>query len=657
MNIKEKIYQLTEELNKYRYEYYILDNPTVADEVYDAKLRELEALEKQYPDLIMPNSPTREVGYYEKGVLDKVVFKKPMLSLTNAFSYDELRTFHNRIIKENIYPTYTCELKIDGIACNLMYKKGILALASTRGNGLVGENITENIKTIKSIPRILKEEIDIEIRGEVYMPVAVFNELNNQRMANGEEEFRNPRNAAGGSLRQLDPKVTASRGLDMFCFQIIDPDKYNLRTQKESLEYLQDLGFKVNPNYQYCKTIEEVINYIESWKDQRFELEYDTDGIVIKVNEFNLQEELGATVKTPKWATAYKFPAMAVETKLLDIIYTVGRTGNITPNAVLDPVMIAGSLVQRATLNNEDFVVQRDIRIGDTVVVRKAGEIIPEIVGVNFDKRKSNSKKFEMIEYCPECHSKLVRREQEALHYCLNKDCVGRTLASLVYFTSKAGMDIDTFGEKMVEQFYRLGYLNKITDVYRLHIYREELIQLEGLGVKSIDTLLQNIESSKNNSLDKVISALGIRFVGSKISKLLAKEFKSLENLMNAKYDDLINIKEVGTSIAESICSYFEENKDLVLELIDLGINPIVEETKSEGIFTGMTIVLTGKLEKFTRDEATSLIEKMGGNVTSSVSKNTSMVLCGSDAGSKKEKALKLGIRIVSEDEFMEMVK
>lgn len=657
MNIKEKIYQLTEELNRYRYEYYILDNPTVSDEVYDAKLRELEALEKEYPDLVMPNSPTREVGFYEKGVLDKVIFKKPMLSLTNAFSYDEVKTFHNRIIKENIFPTYVCELKIDGIACSLTYKKGILTLASTRGNGQIGENITENVKTIKSVPRILSEDIDIEIRGEVYMPVAVFEKLNEEKVANGEEEFRNPRNAAGGSLRQLDPKITASRNLEMFCYTIVEPEKYNLRTQKEALEFLEKLGFPVNPNYQFCKTIDDVISYIESWKEERHNLEYDTDGIVIKVNEFNFQDELGTTVKTPKWATAYKFPAMAVETKLLDIIYTVGRTGNITPNAVLDPVMIAGSLVQRATLNNEDFVVQRDIRIGDTVVVRKAGEIIPEVVSVNFDKRKPDAKKFEMIEFCPACHSKLVRREQESLHYCVNKDCVGRKKASLVYFTSKAGMDIDTFGEKMVEQFFELGYIEKITDIYRLYKYRDDLIQLEGLGPKSIDTLLQNIEESKKNPLEKVISALGIRFVGGKISKLLAKEFKSLENLMNATYDELINIKEVGSSIAESICQYFKENKDLVLELMSLGINPIVEETKAEGIFSGMTVVLTGKLERFTRDEATRLIEGMGGNVTSSVSKNTSLVVCGADAGSKKEKAEKLGVRIIDEEEFMEMCK
>lgn len=657
MNIREKIYLLTEELNKYRYQYYILDNPSVDDAYYDSKLRELEMLEEKYPEYIMPNSPTQEVGYYEKGSLDKIEFKTPMLSLSNAFNKEEVLAFHNRILKENINPTYVCELKIDGISCNISYKKGVFALAATRGNGLVGENISENVKTISSIPRFLKEDIDIEIRGEVFMPISVFNMINDEKRKNNEEEFKNPRNAAGGSLRQLDPEITKKRELDMFSYTVVDPSKYGLTSQNEALEYISKIGLKTNNHYKYCKDINEVFDYIEYWKDRRKDLEYDTDGIVIKVNDFRMQEEIGYTVKTPKWAIAYKFPAMAVETKLLDIIYTVGRTGNITPNAVLEPVMIAGSLVSRATLNNEDFIIDRDIRIGDYVIVRKAGEIIPEVVSVNIDKREINSPMFTMITNCPVCNQKLERKKQESLHYCVNEKCEGRVLASLIYFASKAGVEIESLGEKLVETLYKLGYIKKITDIYRLKNYKEELIKIDGLGKKSVEVLLDNIELSKSSPLEKVISSLGIRFVGSKISKLLAKEFKSLSGLLNAKYEDYLNIKEVGEAIARSASSYFTENKDLINELIDLGVNPQSEVASKSGVFSNMTVVLTGKLERFTRDEATKIIEENGGNVSSSVSKNTSLVVCGSDAGSKKEKAQKLGVKIIDEEEFMEMYK
>ena len=657
MNIREKMYLLTEELNKYRYEYYILDNPTVDDAYYDTKLRELEALEKEYPEHIMPNSPTLEVGYYEKGSLDKIEFKTPMLSLANAFNKEEVLAFHNRILKEGFNPTYVCELKIDGIACNISYKNGVFALASTRGNGLVGENVTENIKTIKSVPRFITENIDIEIRGEVYMPISVFDKINELRRKNNEAEFKNPRNASGGSIRQLDAKVTASRNLDMFSYTVVEANKYNLNSQIEALHFIEKLGIKTNNHYKHCKTIEQVFDYIDYWDKRRGNLEYDTDGIVIKVNEFSLQEEIGYTIKTPKWAIAFKFPAKAVETKLLDIVYTVGRTGNITPNAVLEPVMIAGSLVQRATLNNEDFVIERDIRIGDFVVVEKAGEIIPAVKSVNKDKRVKDLKPFEMIEDCPVCNSKLEREMGKSLHYCVNPNCKGRILASLIYFASKYGMEIESLGEKLVETLYDLGYINKITDIYRLHEHKEELIKIEGLGIKSVETLIENIEKSKDAPLDKVIASLGIRNVGSKISKLFSNEFKSLKNIMNATYDDFLNIKEVGEVIAKSAYNYFSDNKELINELISLGINPVMIMDDSNGIFKNMTIVLTGKLEKFTRDEATKIIEANGGNVSSSVSKKTNFVVCGSDAGSKKEKALKLGVKIIDEDEFMEMCK
>lgn len=657
MDIKQKIYNLVEQLNKYRYEYYILDNPTVSDEYYDSLLRELESLEKMYPEYIMPHSPTQEVGYYEKGVLDKITFKVPMLSLANTFNYDEVRNFHNRIVKEGIKPTYVCELKIDGIAHNVFFKKGILTLSSTRGNGFEGENITENIKTIKTMPKMLKKELDLEIRGEVYMRNEVFESLNKARIKAGEEPFKNPRNATGGSLRQLDPEITRERELDVFDYHLVEPEKYGLKTQVEALLFMQDLGFCINPHFRHCQTIDEVIDYLEEWKDKRHTLPYATDGVVIKVNEFALYDEIGYTVKNPKWAIAYKYAALEVETKLLDIVYSVGRTGNITPNAVLEPVMIAGSLVQRATLNNEDFIKERDIRIGDTVIVRKAAEIIPEVVAVNFDKREPNAKAFVMIDRCPSCHEPLVRKDNEASHFCVNEKCEGRKIASLIYFASKSGMDIEGLGEKLIESLYSLGFLKSITDIYHLAEHREELIELEGLGEKSVDTLLENIENSKKAPLDKVISALGIRFVGNKIAKIFAKAFRSLPNLMKATYEDLIALSDIGDAIASSTVSYFKDNQDLIETLISLGINPIVEEKQSRNLFQGMKIVLTGKLEHLTREEATKMIEDLGGNVTSSVSKNTNLVVLGSDAGSKKDKALALGIKIIDENEFMEMCK
>ncbi len=655
MDMKQKIYELTEKLNRYRYEYYILDNPSISDVLYDTMLRELEELESSYPEYIMPSSPTQEVGYYEKGVLDKIKFETPMLSLANSFNYDEVRAFHNRIVKEGIRPTYVCELKIDGISCSCFYKKGIFMLAATRGNGLEGENITENVKTIKNVPRFLNKEIDIEVRGEVYMSNLVFDSLNESRQSQNLETFKNPRNAAGGSLRQLDPNITASRNLDIFNYTIVNAPSYQIKSQSEALAFLKECGFKVNPNYKHAKTIEEVIDYLEEWKDKRKTLPYETDGIVIKVNEFDLQEEIGYTVKNPKWAIAYKFPALAVETKLLDIVYTVGRTGNITPNAVLEPIMIAGSLVQRATLNNEDFITDRDIRINDTVVVRKAGEIIPEVVEVIKDARSEDSIPFKMIDNCPKCDHPLVRRPGESLHFCVNEECPGRILASLVYFASKSGMDIEGLGEKLVETLYNLGFLKTITDIYSLYKYRDELIQIEGLGNKSVDTLLDNIKESINSPLEKVISSLGIRFVGTKIAKLLAKEFKSLEGLMNVELSDLLNVKEIGESIASSVVKYFQDNKELIHQLIEIGINPKVETVILNTKFLGKTFVLTGKLESFTRDEATKIIESLGGSVTSSVSKNTDFILAGSDAGSKLEKGKKLNINIIDEDEFRKM--
>jgi len=658
MEPKKRIEKLVEDLNRYSEEYYIYDSPTISDFEYDSLLRELEELEKLYPEYILDNSPTKRVGDFSESKLEKVYYNNPMLSLADVFSYDELREFDSRIKALGLNVSYVCELKIDGIASNCKYNEGIFVLGATRGNGLVGENITENMKTIRTLPKVLYENKDIEVRGEVYMKRSVLDSLNELRTRNGLEPFKNCRNTAGGSLRQLDYNITRERKLDNFSYTIVDAMKYGIKSQIESLEYLKKLGFSVNPNYKLCNNIEDVIEYIEFWKENRKNLDYDTDGVVIKVNEIDLHDVIGYTVKCPKWAVAYKFPALEVETKLLDIKYTVGRTGCITPNAVLEPVMIAGSLVQRATLNNEDFVVSKDIRIGDIVSVRKAGEIIPEVVKVNFEKRDSSLLPFKMIDRCPCCNEKLVRFSGEADHYCVNENCNGRKLASIIYFASRPAMNIEGLGEKLVEDLYNLGYLEDFTDIYRLYLHKEELMNIEGLGEKSVTTLLDNIEKSKNNELALVLTSLGIRFVGGKVSKILCKYYESLSDLANATYDDLVSIKDIGERTANSIISYFKNNIILVSKLIDLGVNPINKiENLDNKRFSGMTFVLTGKLPTLSRDEATRIIEDLGGNVSSSVSKKTSYVLLGEAAGSKLDKARSLGIPTISEEQFLNLVK
>ena len=657
MEPKNRIKQLVEDLNRYSEEYYIYDNPTISDFEYDALLRELEELEKAYPEYVLPESPTRRVGDFMESKLEKITFEHPMLSLADVFSEEELYEFDRKIKQQGFSPKYVCELKIDGIASSSRFRSGTFVLGSTRGNGQVGENITANMKTIKTLPRKISKTIDVEIRGEVYMKRSVFNYLNEIRISNNEEPFKNPRNAAGGSLRQLDPTITRERELDLFAYTLVEPEKYEVTSQIEALEFIKSLGFEVNPNYKLCNDINDVIEYLHEWKDKRQLLDYETDGVVIKVNDFAMQEAIGYTIKTPKWAIAYKFPALEVETKLKDIIFTVGRTGCITPNAVLDPVMIAGSLVSRATLNNEDFVVSKDIRIGDIVVVRKAGEIIPEVVRVVEEKRDPKLKPFEMITKCPICGSTLVRNEDEADHYCLNNDCPGRKKASIIYFASKPAMNIETLGERLVSDLYDLHYLDKITDIYYLKNYQKDLEEIDGLGEKSVKTLLDNIEASKQNTLAQVITSLGIRFVGGKVSKILSKNFSSLTEIANASVDDFIKIKDIGDATANSIYDYMRSNIDLINELISLGINPIEEKVDTaSSIFSGKTIVLTGKLETLTREEATKIIEDNGGNVSSSVSKKTSFVLLGSDPGSKYDKAVSLGIKIISESEFLELV-
>ena len=655
--IKNKIYELTKLLNKYRKEYYELDSPTISDYEYDSLIHNLEQLELQYPEYALPDSPTKQVGYTPSNKFEEVVFDKPMLSLGDIFNYDEVRSFCDKIYNMGIKPSFVCELKIDGIASSLTYQKGFFNLGSTRGNGSVGENITQNLNEINDIPKVLEQDLDLEVRGEVYMKRSVLESLNNERKEKGLDLFKNCRNTAGGSLRQLDSNITKERSLNNFCYTLVNPEKYNIKTQTKALEFMDKHGFKINNHYKLCNTVEEIIAYLEYWKEERKNLDYDTDGVVIKVNEFELQEEIGYTVKAPKWGIAYKFPAEEVETQLLDIIYTVGRTGNITPNAVLEPVFISGSLVQRATLNNEDFCKDKDIRVGDYVVVRKAGEIIPEVVSVNFERRQPSLKSFEMIETCPICGCQLVRKENESLHFCVNEQCDGRILANIIYFASRPCMDIEGLGEKVVEQLYSLGYIKKITDIYYLEKYKDSLIALEGYGELSVKNLLQSIEKSKQNPLEKVIAALGIRYVGTKVSKVLAKEFGSLDNLSLATYDRLNEIRDIGPNIANSIVNFMSNNKELIEQLKSIGIDPKVEKIDNSNLlYSGKAIVLTGKLEKFTREEASAIIEKLGGSVTSSVSKKTYMVVCGSDAGSKLTKANQLGIKVINEEQFLNEV-
>jgi len=659
MDIKERIKYLTNLLHRYNYEYYVLDNPTVEDVEYDSLMRELEQLEKQYPEYASENSPTQKVGDYLKNDLDEVVHQNPMLSLANAFSYDELREFDEKIRKEVNNFTYNVELKIDGIASTIHYENGLLVLGATRGNGTIGENITQNVIMINTLPKILTEPVNVEVRGEVYMSNEVFERINKERRSQNLPLLANPRNAAGGSLRQLDPNITKQRSLDHFSYTLVEPEKHNIHTQSDAMLYMKKLGFNINPHYRHCRNIEEVIEYIEEYKDKRKELEYATDGIVIKVNEFDLYDLIGYTVKTPKWAIAYKFPAEIVTTRLNNIIFTVGRTGIITPNAVLDPVYIAGTVVSRATLNNEEFIISRDIRIGDYVRVRKAGEIIPEVVEVDLTRREEHLIPFKMIDRCPICSSKLIKGLNEAEHYCKNPECGGRILEGIIHFASRVAMDIEGLGEKQIEQLYSLGYLKDAADIYLLKNYQEELLQLERFGKQKVSNLINAIEKSKNQTLDKFIFGLGIRFVGAKVAKILAKKYKSIDNLRNVSLEELISIYDIGEAIGKSIIEYFNNSKNQILlaRFKKYGIDPIMEDSSTGKTFMGMTVVLTGKLETMSREEASEIIENLGGQTASSVSKNTSLVIAGPKAGSKLTKAQSLGIKIISEQEFLEMIK
>ena len=642
-------------INKANYEYYALDNPTITDQEYDRYMQELIKIEKEHPDWVREDSPTKRVGGEVISQFKKIIHEKPMLSLSNVFNEDEIRQFDERIKKE-VNPNYVCELKIDGLSVSLLYKKGKLVRGATRGDGVAGEDITHNVKTIKSIPLVINKPIDVEVRGEIYMSKKSFNELNQKRAMNNEELLANPRNAAAGSVRQLDSKIAASRKLDCFIYHLPNPNDYGIKTHYEALQFMKDLGFVVNPNIELVKNIDEVLKYIDKWTINRDNLPYEIDGIVIKTNDFKQQELLGFTSKYPKWATAYKFPALEVLTKLKDIKFTVGRTGQVTPNAILEPVRLMGSTISRATLHNEDYVLAKHIKIGDIVSIRKAGDVIPEVVEVKKERRNGTEIDFKMIENCPICNSKLIKKD--SAYYCVNDDCDKKKIENLIHFVSRDAMYIEGFGESIVEDFYNMGYLKSIVDFYELKQYKEKLMELEGFGSKSINNLLQSIEKSKQNSLERLLFGLGIRYVGSKTAKILAKKYLNIDNLMQASYDDLMNVKDVGEAIAKSVVEYFENNKQLIINLKEHNINmSYLGKINVNENFIGKTFVLTGTLSTITRNDAKNKIEELGGNVSGSVSKKTDFVIVGENPGSKYDNAVKLGITIWNEQEFLEKIE
>lgn len=657
--MKERMDELIDYINKASYEYYVLDNPTITDQEYDDYYNELLSIEEKYPELKREDSPTNRVGGAVLDKFEKVTHDHPMLSFDDIFNEEEIILFDERIKKVVSTAHYTLEPKMDGLSGSLIYKNGVLVRGATRGDGVTGEDITTNIKTIKSVPLRLTEDIDIEVRGEIYMSKKSFLEANREKIKNGEKEFANPRNAAAGSIRQLDSKVAAKRNLDFMAYFIPNPEDYGIKTQKESLEFLRKLGFVTNYKLNgYAKNVKDITNYIYSLSEKRDNLPFEIDGVVLKVDNLEDEKRLGFTSRVPRWGIAYKFPAKEVLTTLKEIKFTVGRTGKITPNAIFSPVHVSGSLVSKATLHNSDYCIDKDVRVGDTISIRKAGDVIPEVVEVKLDRRKEDSVPFKMIENCPMCNSVLVRKD--ANHYCKNEHCPSRKIESLIHFSSRDAMYIEGFGESIVEDFYNLGYLKNIDDFYTLDKYKDELMLLEGFGEKSISKLLESASNSKKNSLERLLFGLGIRYVGKKTAKILSKYYKTMDNLIKADFDELKSINDIGDVIAKSIVDYFsdEKNINLINRLKELNLNMryLGEEvnTSNENI-NGKTFVITGTLSR-PRDEIKEEIEGLGGNVTGSVTKKTDYVIAGEKAGSKLTKANELGISVLTEEEYNNML-
>ena len=657
--IEERIDELIKIINKASYEYYVLDNPTLTDQEYDDYYMELLSLEKKYPEYKRVDSPTNRVGGESLDKFEKVTHDTPMLSFDDIFNEDEIMDFDTRVRKVVANPTYTLEPKMDGLSGSLIYKNGVLVRAATRGDGITGENITLNVKTIRTVPLRLTKDIDIEVRGEIYMSKSSFEKANLEREKNGEAPFANPRNAAAGSVRQLYSKITAKRGLDFMAYFIPNPSDYGIKTQSESLLFLKELGFLTN--YKLNTTVNNVKDIVKDIKvlhEKRKSLPFAIDGVVLKVDNLLDEEKLGYTTRVPRWGIAYKFPAEEVLTTLKEIKFTVGRTGKITPNAIFSPVHVDGSLVSKATLHNEDYCIEKDIRIGDVIVVRKAGDVIPEVVEVKFERRNKELEPFKMIEYCPMCNTKLIKKD--ANYFCPNNSCPARHIENLIHYASRDAMNIEGFGENIVEDFYNMGYIKTPVDFYHLDIYKDELMSLEGFGEKSIIKLLASIEKSKENSLERLLFALGIRHVGAKTAKILAKNYGTMDNLMNATYEELQVINDIGDIIAKSIVDYFhdEENIKLINKLKENNVNMTFDKSNyhESSIFSGKTFVLTGSLINTTREEATSLIESLGGKVSGSVSAKTSAVIVGDAPGSKYTKAMSLNIPIWNEEEFLEKI-
>ena len=656
--MKERMEELIQIINEADYNYHTLDNPTISDQEYDKYLRELFEIEEAHPDWIREDSPTQHAGGKVIEGFEKVEHKIPMMSLSNVFNESEIISFDEKIKKEGITPKYMAELKIDGLSVSLLYEQGKLVRAATRGDGVVGEDITHNVKTIKSIPLMLKEKIDIEVRGEIFMNKKTLEELNEKRKKENQPLLQNCRNAAAGSIRQLDSKIAAERKLDTFIYHLPNPLDYGLKTHEEAIEYMKKLGFKINLNNKIVNNVEELIEFINEKGQLRPNLPYDIDGIVIKVNNIEHQQKLGYTAKYPKWATAYKFPAEEVVTKLTDIIFTVGRTGQITPNAVLEPVIVAGSTISRATLHNEDFVKEKDLKIGDVVSIRKAGDVIPEVVEVKFERRTGKEKEFIMISECPMCNTALVKKEGQVDYYCTNTKCPARHIESLIHFASRDAMNIEGLGDRIMEDFYNFKFIGNLADIYSLKLHEKELVRLEGYGDKSISNMLEAIEKSKENSLERLIFGLGIPHVGAKTAKVLAQKYDTMENLMNTTIEELTKISDIGEIIAKSVTEYFNDshNRAIVGELKDLGINMnyLGKKVEENEMFSGKTFVLTGSLTLYTREAAKEKIELLGGKTVDSVSKKTSVLIVGEAPGSKYKKAQELGIEIWTEEQFKE---
>lgn len=659
-SIEKKVAKLEKDLKRYAYEYYTLDKPTISDREYDMLYKELSDIYQEHPELISNDSITRTVGYQVLSSFKKVVHEYPMYSLDNTFSEDDLVSFDKRIKKELDHYSYVLEPKIDGLAISLTYENGLLVRGVTRGDGITGEDVTSNIKTVKSIPLKLSKPINLTVRGEVYLKRSDFEVLNMTQEEKGLPLFANARNAAAGSIRQLDSRIAAKRNLSAFMYNVANYNELGLKTHYESLEFLKGLGFAINDQIVKNQNITSLKKNIDKIEAQRLKNDYDIDGAVVKIDSFAQQEQLGFTIKYPKFAIAYKFDTVKAETKVLDIVYSVGRTGQVTPNAVLEPVLVDGSVVSRATLHNFDYLHSKDIRKNDYVMIHKAGDVIPEVIGYIKEKRPKNSKPEVMIENCPICHWKLEQINNSVDYFCVNPDCPAKEIETIIHFASRKAMNITGLGERIVENFYNDGLIKHISDIYKLKDKKDTIINKEGFGEKSYDKLIESIEKSKNNSFSRVLFGLGIRHLGEKSAKIIARHYKSLDKLMVATYEDLLNIDEIGPTIAQAIVGYFSnaDNMKIINDLQAAGVSFKDETSKStaNSTFADKTIVITGTLQKYTREELTNILEDMNANVTNSVSKSTDCLIVGQNPGSKLDKAQELGIDIVKEEQLEQLI-